>query len=1225
MPPNNYPATSTDGTFLTPPDLMNASTAMGPAQSLVIRRHFDWFVELNNVVACTASPGSLNDNHSVSGNAYNSIVVDRPWPRSENFTGAQWNDHGSPRYKPDIVAWSNGGASSFATPQVCSMAAVLMERANVDSHMADAQNSEVIKTILMAGATRFSYLLSTDWDDYTSAAFPHAVSAKGSYRELFGEDALVKGEWERESDTQPTSYKYGAGALHALGAYRILDADQFGDTSLIAWSSLVSSDYSENVGWDFHEQPANSNSTSTAHYYFSFDEKSMFSVVMNWHRRIAPHPDGYNYAQSHLADYELTFYDSNNNRVANSDNTTSNVELIEVEVDAGGYRLEVEVKTANADTGMDYALAWTTKEVLEPPSNFVIVDDPSTSTTIVMWNAGASGPDEHKFRFQVSDDDFATLDEDVWVKDASYTIASPGLDGRNIRISTYPDDDEVAYLYPSESVQIDDPAAESVLTLHRNASTDTTEGWKIYHVLHEANLSVARVGIELGSAYNDEISRVVVAAGHMTILSKHADHFGTFYSLYGAGDYDLADLGGGALDDEFTSWWLLDTPSVVLEANAESDPTGDGLLHYEAVDVPSVEESCGQNDFISSIRIQDGWTLEIFEHEDYGGLTATYTGPQLVTQATLSGLGLDDAISSYKFYPTPNTAPVAVDDTVTTNEDVAVTVDVVINDTDVDGDTLFVDSVGVASDGSVTVSSGSVVYTPNANFNGTDSFDYTVSDGTDTDTGTVTVTVRPAKPTGLAATAGNGQATLTWDDPSNSSITGYEYFLHAQIAKLIPSDGAASDNFGNSVAVDGDTMVAGAPGDGNDTGAAYVFVRQSGAWSRVAKLTAYNGGGGDAFGKSVAMDGDTVVVGATGDDDNGSNSGAAYVFTKPSSGGWATTTETAKLTASDGAIEDGFGYSVAVEGDTVVVSAYGDDDNGGGSGSAYVFTKPATGWTSTSTAAKLTASDGAGGDRFGKSAAVDGDTVVLGAHWDDDNGSKSGSAYLFSKPASGGWAATNETAKLTASDGDADDRFGTSVAVDGETVAVGAWVDDDNGPYSGSVYVYNKPGNGSWVTATEGAKLIASDGASGDWFGGSVSLDGDRMVVGASGDDDNGSRSGSVYVYERQYGAWSRIAKLKASDGAIDDEFGISVAVDGDAAVVGAHWDDDNGSKSGSAYVHAVPDWTAIPNSAVGEDNATSYTVTSLTNGVNYRFKIRATNSVVTGAPSTTVTVTPTN
>ena len=426
-------------------------------------------------------------------------------------------------------------------------------------------------------------------------------------------------------------------------------------------------------------------------------------------------------------------------------------------------------------------------------------------------------------------------------------------------------------------------------------------------------------------------------------------------------------------------------------------------------------------------------------------------------------------------------------------------------------------SVTTPANGTAAIVSGStttVTYTPDTGFNGADTFDDTLSDGTGTDNGTVTVTVGPpAQPTGLAATGADGQATLTWDDLSNSSVTKYEY-LQALAAKLTASDGAANDQFGYPVSVDGETM----------------------------------------------------VVGAREDYHNGSYSGSVYVFVKPGTG-WADVNETGKLTASNGGGGDEFGNSVALDGDTVVVGATGDDDNGSNSGAAYVFTKPGTGWASTSTAAKLTGSDGAPDD----------------------------------------------------------DQFGYSVAVDGDKVVAGAWTDDDNGPYSGSVYVFNKPGSGGWVTATETVKLTASDGAAGDWFGGSVSLDGDRLAVGASGDDDNGSRSGSVYVYKRESGTWSRIAKLKASDGATDDEFGISVTVDGDTVAVGAHWDDDNGSKSGSAYVYAVPDWTAISDSAAGETNATSYTVTGLTNGVEYRFKIRATNGMGTSPASETVTVTPFN
>ena len=495
-----------------------------------------------------------------------------------------------------------------------------------------------------------------------------------------------------------------------------------------------------------------------------------------------------------------------------------------------------------------------------------------------------------------------------------------------------------------------------------------------------------------------------------------------------------------------------------------------------------------------------------------------------------------------------------------------------------------------------------------------------VGTGPTSDTKTATPFAPPAEPTGLMATSGDTQATLTWDDPSDSSITGYEHLLHRQVAKLTASDGAAGDWFGNSIAVDGETAVVGAWENDNGKGAAYVFIRQSGTWSQVAKLTASDGAAGDDFGSSVAVDGDTVVVGAVYDDDKGS----AYVFTKPNSG-WATGTEMAKLTASDGAAGDRFGMSVAVDGDTVVVGASEDDDKG----SAYVFTKPTSGgWVTATETAKLTAFDKAADDEFGYSVAVDGDTVVVGALYDDDTDSDMGAAYVFVKPTSGGWVTATETAKLTAFDKAADDRFGVSVAVDGSTVVVGVYWDDDNGSNSGSAYVFTKPNSG-WVTTTETAKLTASDGGTDDYFGASVAVDGNRVVVGADHDHDNASSGGSAYVFTKPTsGGWAdatESAKLTASDVATEDHFGNSVAVDGDTVVVGALHDDDNGFNSGSAYVYEVSDWTDVPNSATGETNATSYTVTGLTNGAEHSFRIRATNGAGASPASDPATATPTS
>ena len=397
---------------------------------------------------------------------------------------------------------------------------------------------------------------------------------------------------------------------------------------------------------------------------------------------------------------------------------------------------------------------------------------------------------------------------------------------------------------------------------------------------------------------------------------------------------------------------------------------------------------------------------------------------------------------------------------------------------------------------------------------------------------------------------------------------------------LTASDGAAGDNLGRSVAVSGDTVVVGVPGDdynGFNAGSAYVFVKPGGGWAASltpdARLTASDGTASDSFGFSVAVAGDTVVVGRTFRDGGATDSGSAYVFVEPGGGWTGSLTEDAKLTASDGAARDQFGFSVAVSGNTVVVGAQGDDDNGSNSGSAYVFVEPGGRWAGSLTQdAKLTASDGVASDQFGLSVAVSGDTVVVGVHGDDDNGSNSGSAYVFVEPG-GGWAGSlTQDAKLTASDGAADDRLGRSVAVSGDTVVVGASVDDDNGTDSGSAYVFVAPG-GRWAgSLTQDAKLTASDGAAGNQFGFSVAVSRDTVVVGAHQDDnDDGPLAGSAYVFVEPGGRWAgsltEDAKLAASDGAAGDRFGLSMAVSVDTVVVGVPGDGDNGSNSGSAYV----------------------------------------------------------
>lgn len=367
-------------------------------------------------------------------------------------------------------------------------------------------------------------------------------------------------------------------------------------------------------------------------------------------------------------------------------------------------------------------------------------------------------------------------------------------------------------------------------------------------------------------------------------------------------------------------------------------------------------------------------------------------------------------------------------------------------------------------------------------------------------------------------------------------------------ANLIPWDGAANDEFGQSVSISDTTAIAGAHYDGDNgskSGSAYIFEQSGGVWSRIAKLTASDGAGQDKFGSSVSISDNLAIVGAVGDDDDGNDSGSAYIFER-SNGVWA---QIAKLTASDGAFSDYFGVSVSISGATAIVGTSSAD-------SAYVFEQSDGTWNQV---AKLTASDGEAGDRFGSRVSISGTSAIVGAHYDDDNGYDSGSAYVFERM-NDIWT---ETAKLTSSDGAAEDNFGCSVSTLGTTAIVGAHYDDDGGNKSGSAYVFEQS-DGTWIQV---AKLRADDEAEEAIFGASVSISGTTAIVGAWGDDDNGYESGSAYIFEKTDGTWSQAAKLAASDGAAQDKFGRSVSISGSTAIVGAHQHSDLGDNSGSAYI----------------------------------------------------------
>jgi len=372
-----------------------------------------------------------------------------------------------------------------------------------------------------------------------------------------------------------------------------------------------------------------------------------------------------------------------------------------------------------------------------------------------------------------------------------------------------------------------------------------------------------------------------------------------------------------------------------------------------------------------------------------------------------------------------------------------------------------------------------------------------------------------------------------------------------QLGKILPDDGAATDRFGCDVAISGNNAVVGAAYDADNgpiSGSAYLVRFGSIMGPEIVKLVADDGAMNDFFGWSIAISGNTIVIGAAFDDDLGFDSGSAYLFDA------TTGAQVDKLLAADGASRDGFGGSVAIDGQYAVIGSRLDDDNGSDSGSAYVF-NAGTG----EQVVKLLAPDGATDDLFGVSVAISGNTAVVGAVHDDDNGGNSGSAYVFN-------ATTGSLiAKLLPADGAADDRFGESVAISGTTVIVGAHHDNDNGSHTGSAYLFDA------TTGAQITKLVPSDGAAGDFFGFSVAISGNTVVVGAPYDSDNGASSGSAYLFDATTGA--QIDKLVSDDGAMGDNLGYSVAIAGNTTVAGSWGDDDNGQDSGSAYLFgAGPD-----------------------------------------------------
>lgn len=374
----------------------------------------------------------------------------------------------------------------------------------------------------------------------------------------------------------------------------------------------------------------------------------------------------------------------------------------------------------------------------------------------------------------------------------------------------------------------------------------------------------------------------------------------------------------------------------------------------------------------------------------------------------------------------------------------------------------------------------------------------------------------------------------------------------AEQLNLVAGDAMPNDRFGTAVAIDGDTLVIGSRfdshvGSGNG-GSAYVFVRSDGGWTLQAKLTVAGISTGAQLGNAVSISGDTAVIGALADDQaGGEDAGAAYVFVRTGT----TWTQQAMLVANGDVGSDLFGASVAVSGDSAFIGAPYDDSGGPDAGAAYVFVRSGTSWSLQTKLLPPSAND-----LFGYSVAMSGATAVVGSGLYLSPISirvfvKSGDAWNLE----GSLSMFSSTAPV-----------GQAVAISGDTCLISSHFDDLPGATnSGSVRVFHRS-NSVW---TFQAKLVAGDPAANDEFGYSVAISGDTAVIGAHFDDNSGgTNTGAAYVFTRTGTTWTQQAKLMASNTASNDEYGSSVAVQGDDAFVGVRFDDHAaGSNAGSVWV----------------------------------------------------------
>ncbi len=402
-----------------------------------------------------------------------------------------------------------------------------------------------------------------------------------------------------------------------------------------------------------------------------------------------------------------------------------------------------------------------------------------------------------------------------------------------------------------------------------------------------------------------------------------------------------------------------------------------------------------------------------------------------------------------------------------------------------------------------------------------------------------------------------------------------------------PSNGDLG--FGYDAVISGNYAMFSSPFDnGSSKGVVRVFERDlNGYWNEVQTLLASDGDNGDRFGHSISIDGDFAVISSAydSDDENDLNplsgAGSVYVFERDAGGTW---NEVQKIVASDRGMDDAFGYSVDISGNWIIVGANNEDEDANGlntannSGSAYIFFRAGSGiWTEIK---KIAASDRATGAWFGSSVAISGNRLVIGAHFEEKDASgtntifEAGAAYVFEYITVGLVTTWIEVQKITAGARGAGDRFAWSVAMEGNLIVIGALQEDEDENDlntlgdAGSAYIFERDGGGTWLLVD---KIVASDRDGIDRFGYDVSISGDYILVGSWWDefDENGlnpiGNAGSAYIFKNDgFGNWNQVTKVVATNRQSEARFGNAVSISNQRLAIGAFW---QSGQQGAGYL----------------------------------------------------------